>query len=157
MALDQEALTTALFNRLVAALPGLKFTSRRPMGWEEVPEQPALILVKASAGAVSMKGQPTVWTLAFTAVIYTQNTDEPTESPETQQNAMLKSIEAALERTKGETALANAAFMDTPDDPRTTLGGLCSHASISGTVESDGGAMGRQGVLIVPIEILATA
>ena len=157
MALDREALTLALFNRLVAALPALKFSSRRPIGWEEVPEQPALILVKDSEGAVSVKGQPTVWALAFSAVIYTQNSDDPTESPETQQNALLNAVEAALERTKGETALAGAAFMDTPDDPRTTLGGLCSHCWINGTVESDGGSMGRQGVLIIPIEILATA
>lgn len=157
MALDREALTVALFERLKAALPMLKFSDRRAMGWDQVPDQPALILVKENEQATSVKGQPTVWVLSFSAVVYMQNSEDPTVSPETQQNQILQAVEAALERTKGEQALANAAFMDTPDDPRTTLGGLCSHAWINGTVDSDGGAMGRQGLLMIPIEILATA
>jgi hypothetical protein len=156
MALDREALTLALLDRLKAALPEIKFTSRRPIGWDQVPEQPALILVKENEQAASTKGQPTVWSLTFSAVIYTQNSEDPDEAPETAQNEILKAVEAALERTKGEKALADAMFMDAGDDPRTTLGGRCSHAWINGTVEADGGGLGKQGVMLIPIEILAT-
>lgn len=157
MALDREALASALFSRLQAALPSLQFSARRPIAWDQCPAQPALLLVKGPETAEAMRGMPTKWTLAYDAVIYTQRDEDPATAHDTAQNQIILAVEQALERTPAEAAALGAHYINDGQDPYTTLGGLCHFCRISGTVETDGGGLGAQCVTIIPIEIQATA
>lgn len=157
MALDREALIAALFSRLKERIPEVAFWSRRFTGWENLPEKPAGVLEKVTEQAESMKGLPTKWTITLDLSIFYELSDDPEEAQDLQPNIWLQRVEAALERTASETNLAEARFSDDAFDPRTTLGGMCAHCWINGTVDTDSGALGRVGLIIVPIEILATA
>lgn len=157
MALDQEHLIATLYARLQEKLPDVEFWTRRFTGWEDLPVQPAAVLEKVDASAASEKGMPTRWTVTLDLSIFYKLSEDRDVPADLEANVWLQKVEAALERTPQEQALANSVFMDMPDDPRTTLGGLCSHCWINGTVDTDSGALGGQGVLVIPIEILATA
>lgn len=157
MALDREAIAVALFTRLQGAVSGLAFSARRPIAWDQCPNQPALLLVKAHESADAVRGMPTKWTLNYDAVIYTKRDEDPSVAHDTAQNQIILAVEQALERTPAEDAALGAHYINDGQDPYTTLGGLCSLCRIAGTVETDGGGLGNQCVTIIPIEIQATA
>jgi hypothetical protein len=157
MALDREAIAVALFTRLQAALPQLKFSARRPIAWDQCPDQPALLLVKGPETGAAAQGMPTKWTLTYDAVIYTRRDEDPSVAHDTAQNQIILAVEQALERTAAEAAALGPHYVNDGQDPYTTLGGLCSFCRIAGTVETDGGGLGAQCVTIIPIEIQATA
>lgn len=153
MALDREALYTALFARL-QALPGFVTVSRRWRPWSEVSkeEQPALFLAQGNETPTQQKGLPPAWRLDPTLYIYARNDADPEAIPGTTLNALLRTVEGALERQPVETDPFGG-----PEEWATTLGGLCSYCRISGTVETDEGLLGGQAVALVPLEILATS
>lgn len=149
MAVDREAIAVALFDRLKAATR-LTNAERRFRSWDDVPResQPWLGVVQRSQSPEQRRGLPPKWRLEFTAYLYCR-TEDRAATPSTQLNLLLQAIEAGLELQPGE----DAGF-----DPQnvfgTTLGGLCSHAWISGTIETDEGALDNQAVAIIPIEVL---
>ena len=139
--MNRETIIAALFDRLTG-LPGLVTISRRLKHWADVPaaEQPALFLTCGNSAPEQTRGLPPKWRLQATLHLYVNTGGDDRLSPSAQLNELLDAIEAALAPTGGE--------------PAQTLGGLVSHAWISGAIETDEGVLGDQGVAILPLEIL---
>lgn len=154
MALDREALLTALFTRL-QGIQGVVTVSRKPKTFDQVSpaEHPAIYMVTESQEAVNQKGLPPVWKLKVTVYLYVYDSSDA--GPESLLNTYIKSIEACLEQQPGEARAANPRYPVDPYAKTTTLGGLASHCWISGPVETDGGGLGNQAAAIIPIEIMS--
>ncbi len=152
MALDREPIASALFARLQIAT-GVITAGRKLISWDALSTeaQPALYLIQSNQTPEQTRGLPTRWKLNFTAYLYCRN-ESKDEAPSIQLNRMIRAIEAALELQPNEVALPDPSNMGI----HTTLGGLCSHVWISGTIETDEGALGDQAVAIIPIEALST-
>ena len=157
MSLNREQLFSTLFTRL-ALINGFSTISRIFKTWDDLEpsQQPALIMTKGSESVENMRGFPPKWTLNGTIYIYCRNDQDPNISPSIQLNQLITLVEAAFDRTATESAVANAPYMDSPSDYLTTLGGLCSHAWITGTIQTDEGVLGQQAVALIPFEIVAT-
>lgn len=147
MAITREGVANALLTQINAAMTaaGAVTVSRRLLHWSDVEssQQPAVYI---AAGAQAPKQDPggltTVWRVNFEVYIYAWESDN-TKSPSTQINNLLDALEAAL----------------APVQPavKQTLGGTVSHCWISGSVITDEGVLGPQGMAIVPIEVLYPA
>lgn len=161
MSLDREPIFDALFTRL-AAIPGLRTASRkwRPLDNLTAAEFPALFLATGSQTPTNRRGLPTVWTIEATVYVYTAN-DDPA-GPGVELNRIIREVEAALERSPEELAalerdprVTDAMFLEIQNNPQgTTLGGLCSHAWIAGTIETDEGILMDKAAAAIPLEIL---
>lgn len=159
MALDREAIFVALFARL-GAIAGIVYASRIWQGFdaaESNTEQPALFLIKGDETKTQMRGMPPTWTLKAHVLLVVRTVEsDPTISPSTLLNQFLTLIEAALERQPGEGPATSPQLMPNPDLMfGTTLGGLCTSCMITGDIVTDDGAMGNQGMAVVPIAIVA--
>jgi len=164
MALDREVLFDALFKRL-SAVPGLRTAARKfkPLASIAVSDMPAMFMMKGGETCKPRRGLPPVWLLEADLLIYIQHQDGPNSpGPSTELNNIITGIEAALEMTPQELA-AMDADPNIPDDAYreikansygTTLGGLCSHCFISGTIQTDEGSLSDQAAAAIPIEIL---
>lgn len=158
MALDREPIYVALLARL-QGIAGLKVVSRTWRHWTDVDpaDQPALFLAHGNEQAQFRRDQPTIWTLRPTLHLYLRHDADPDVPPGTAINAMMKKIEAALERTAAESAAALGPFQDADAQGlTTTLNGLVAYCAISGQVETDEGILQNQGVAIIPLEIVTT-
>lgn len=151
MAVDREAVAVALFDRLKTATK-ITNAERRYRSWDEVDprSQPWLGLVHSSQTPEQQRGLPPKWRLEYTVYIYCR-TEERASTPSTLLNQLIQAVEQALELQPGEDA-----GLDPMNVYATTLGGLCSHAWIGGTIETDEGALDNQAVAIIPIEVLTT-
>lgn len=140
----REPIWAALFALLQGATttPGVVTFSRRLRHWSEVQpaEQPALYLTQTKNPYTQRRGLPPKIELNGEIVVYVLVADDDKASPDTQMNAILDAI---------DTALAPSPATETQ-----TLGGLVSHAWISGAVETSGGLLGAQAVAVIPISIL---
>jgi hypothetical protein len=138
----REPIYAALFA-LWGDIPGLVTVSRRLKHWSDVPanEHPALFQVQRKEKPVQDKGVPTKWFLHVDLYLYV-NSGDPDVPPSPLLNAILDAIEAKVPAP------------GTIDEVQ-ALGGLVSHAWISGEIETDEGTLGSQAVAIIPIEILA--
>ncbi len=136
----RERLYASLFATLVGAT-GVTTCGRRLQHWSEVTPSamPALFLVQKSETPRYRLGLPPRWTLLADVYVYACQSD-PSQPPAPLLNGLLDAIEAAL----------------APDPVHhvQTLGGLCSHCTIAGTVATDEGTLGDVAVAIVPIEII---
>ena len=150
MAVDREAIAVALFERLKNAT-GIVNASRRVKSWDQMAAEsmPFLAVQQASQEVEQRRGLPPKVRLLFTAYLYTNEPDENTP-PSVQINRLIRAIEQSLELQPGE-----SAGPDPANSFNTTLGGLCSHAWIAGTIQTDEGALGDNGVALIPIEVLA--
>lgn len=139
--MNREPIYSALFAKL-AGSAGYVTTSRRLKHWNDVqPEQqPALYLAQKGEIALTVRGQPTKWTLTVDVYVYVRTTGE--QSPGPLLNNLLDAIEAAL----APNAIENAQ----------TLGGLCEWCRIEGAIETDEGTLGDQAVAIIPIHLLVS-
>ncbi len=139
--INREPIYAALFAKF-AAIPGIKTRSRRLKHWTDVPpsNQPALFQTQITETADKRPGIPTKWTLRAEIYVYVNAGKDPHAIPATAINAVLDAVEAALQPE--------------PCEEEQTLGGLVQRCWISGTIETDEGALGEQSVAIVPIEIL---
>lgn len=157
MSLNREALFDALFQRLTN-LGGFVYTSRIFATYDDIDasQQPALIMTKGSETVENKRGFPPKWTLNGTIYIYCRNDQDTHISPSVQLNQLITLVEGAFERTPTESAITNAPYLDSPSDFLTTLNGRCSHAWITGTIQTDEGMLGQQAVALVPFEIVAT-
>ena len=159
MSVNREAIMTALFARL-QAIPGVQTCSRKWVDWSQCDavNQPAIYLTNGNEQAHSKRNMPTTWTLLPTIYVYVRNDADPNASGGVVLNGLLQAIEAAFERTPGETAAANGPFSDSGADSfGTTLGGLVNHCYINGTIETDEGLLQNQCLAIIPVEILTSA
>lgn len=139
--MNREPIYQALFAKL-SSINGFLTKSRRLQHWSDVPAgaQPALFQAQKSENAVKVRGIPTKWTVDLHLYIYAYSTDA-NASPSTILNPLVDAIENAL----------------APDSTgNQTLGGLVSHCSIIGNIETDEGVLGSQAVAIIPIQIVTT-
>ena len=151
MNVSRESLYAALFAKFAS----LSFTSgdattfitnsRRLKHWEEVEPEgfPCLFQVQAKETVKQVRGLPPKWGLELLLYIYvkTNGQSDPTAIPSQLLNPIMDAIDTALR----------------PDDLKSgtcTLGGLVSHAWISGPVETSEGNLGDIEVAVVPIEIV---
>ncbi len=158
MALDREAIFEAIKNRL-QNVPGIVSPcSRKWASYADTPPelQPALFLATGNEDAKGDRRQPTVWYLHPRVIVYTRHDADPDATPSTIQHQLLKAIEAAFELTTAEAA-QNGPFVDAGQDPYTTLGGLVASCRIFGTVVKDEGLFQQQGIMEIPLEVIATA
>ena len=134
--MNREAIYTALFNK-VSETVGIVTSSRKLKHWADTQpyEQPALFQTQAGESVTQSRGSPEVWELNVKLYLYanTQN-----GLPSTIINGLIDSIQTALK----------------PDiTGYQTLDDLVSHCWISGSIETDEGVLGDQGVAIIPINI----
>lgn len=142
--MTREPIYAALFAKLQAAA-SFKTASRRLRHWSDVPagQQPALFMAQRAESVVAQQpvpGLPKKVTLEVDVYVYVRAAANAAPGPLI--NPLLDAIDAAL---RGD-----------PITGKQTLGGLCEHAWIEGTIETDEGTLGEQAVAIVPIRILAT-
>jgi hypothetical protein len=119
---SRETAYAALFARLKSALPGMAYYGRRYYDWENVPGQPALIVV-ASQQVARQQGQgyPTVWELGAEVLLYAKDSDTSTASVDIALNAWVDQVEAALAAQPTETQGIGL---------HTTLGGVVAQAQL---------------------------
>lgn len=140
---SRETVYAALFA-LAAGSASFKTVTRRIKEYSDVAQatQPALLLVETGEKWDAFIGKPPVITLSCKFFIYCESGD-PTQPVSTQINALLDAVMGALASTQWQ-------------NYRQTLGGLVSHARISGEVTIAEGLSG-QSEAIVPVEILVNA
>jgi hypothetical protein len=140
--INREPIYAALFAKIATA-GSYTTISRRLRHWNDVApaEQPALFVIQRNETAAVSPGLNTKWTLKVDAYVYVHTRGDPTISPGSLINPLLDSVTSVF----------------VPDDlikNKCTLGGLVEHAWIDGTIETDEGILGDQGVAIVPITLL---
>lgn len=142
MTTDFEPIYAALFAKL-AAITGLKTSSRKIKHWSDVPakQQPALFMIQGGESPEQVRGLPPKWRLKAEIYLYVNPGEGKTIIPSQVMNGLLKQVREAL-------AFDNMAVK------ANTLGGLVSHCWISGEVEVYDGVLGDQAVAIIPIEML---
>jgi hypothetical protein len=143
--MKREPIYAALFD-LLAGAANFATASRRLRHWTQVAaaEQPALFMVQKKEIAKAAEGVPTVWRAELDLYVYCQAADD-VSAPALALNPLIDALEAAL-APQGADGIAGVQ----------TLNGLAKHCWISGTIETDEGALGGQAVAIVPVEILVT-
>lgn len=152
MSVSLEQIAAALFA-VGQTVPGLVTSSRDLRAWSDLQpsEQPALFQASedsdAPAPPMSAGGRsiavPMPWTLRFSWYLYQrkENAAGAGVALDTAINTLVDACKAALAPGTGQM--------------NQTLGGLVADCRIAGTIARDGGALGDQGVAIVPIEVLA--
>ena len=138
--MNREQIYSALFAKL-QAVAGFTTVSRRLKLWDDVPqsEQPALFMAQKRESATGEPGLNRVWTFEVDVYLYARTCDDKEESPATTINPLVDAVIAAL--------------APDPITNKQTLGGLVQHAWIEGTIETDEGVLGEQGVAVIPILI----
>jgi hypothetical protein len=118
--------------------------SRRLKLWSDVPksQRPALFVTEhREQPNYQSEALPTKTTLSVDLFIYIDASDRNT-IPAAALNTMMDALEAALKPQPS-------------DNNRQTLGGLVSHCRIDGAVLKDPGDLDGDGLLWVPLKILA--
>lgn len=139
--MTREPIIAALFAKL-SGIPGVVTASRVLRHFSDVSpvEQPALFLSPVSQAVQRVRGLPPKWTIDADVYIYVNRASS--DIPDSSLNVILDAIEAAL-------APAPAAEVQ-------TLGGLCDHCWIEGTVQVEVGALGTQVLCTIPIRIFVS-
>jgi hypothetical protein len=142
--ITREPIYLALYT-LLQTISGFITISRRLKHWADVgqAEQPAIFIIQKNEVPIQARGIPTAWKLNLELYVYVNSGDDPAESPAKILNPLIDAIETLFPASD-------------EDAPIQTLGGLVSHAWISGTIETSEGVLGQQEVAIIPIEVLTT-
>lgn len=156
MPLDAEPLFAALFARLQTLSASFRTISRvHPRDLPSPQIQPAIYLEGRSRRPKQEIGRKAVWTVGALATIYCRNDSNPGTAPMTQINALIKLVDAALERQGGE-----QSPMGSPHN-QTTLGGLCQVCWISESdphgVQIFEGIQDNQAMVLIPIDMIGVA
>jgi len=157
MLANRETLYAAVFA-LFSDAADFKTTGRRVKTWADVDvdRQPALFMAQAGELAVrDRKGLPTKWEIAVKLYLYCR--------AENDQDAIGPVINPLLDTITQLVETKAAPTVDDPGARRPLLPGETndlgiagvSHCWINGNIETDEGALGSQGVAIIPISILA--
>jgi hypothetical protein len=140
--MTRETIYAALFTAITDAVH-FKTQSRKLKHWNDVgdeSQQPALFMAQTGEVAERRKGLPTKWTLNVKLYLYCLAPDDET-AVTTIMNPLLDTICGLID--PGEKGSTNTL----------SIAGV-SHVWIEGNIETDEGALGRQGVAIIPISIL---
>jgi hypothetical protein len=137
---SRESIYAALFE-LISGIEGIVTSDRTLLHWADVPpvQQPALFQVQKTEDADYKFSLPTKWSLYADIYIYAYAKDDGSSASQIL-NPLIDAVETAIMPEIGQ---------------EQTLGGLVSHCRIVGRVETDEGVLGKQGVVIIPIGMLA--
>jgi hypothetical protein len=148
---SRESLYAAIFAKFAGLTfssggkTAFGYTSRRLYHWEdlEMADFPAMMQVQTREVVKQTRGLPPKWTLEMLLYIYVRTEAQQDDSviPSQLLNPIMDAIDLALK----------------PDDLKAgtcTLGGLVSHAWISGPVETSEGNLGDLEVAVVPLDIV---
>lgn len=140
--MNREPIYAALYARL-AAIPGLKISSRILKHWNDVPaeQQPALFQAQGREVPTTTTGESTRWDLFVDIYVYVRTSGG--QVPGSVLNPIMDAIEASF-------PLHPVTGKHTLDAPGVEW------ARIEGAIETDEGTLGDQAVAIVPVHILAT-
>lgn len=138
--MTREPIYAALFA-MISSNTLLKIKSRKFRHFSDVDaaDQPALFQVQTREVPITVTGQPTQWKLMVDLYLYA-NSGETDTPPSSQINLILDAI--------------TNLFDPNPISAKQTLGGLVHYVRVSGSIETDEGLLGPQGIAIIPIEIL---
>jgi len=146
----REQVFAALWARVSAATiggnPAFVTKDRTVLPWDAVPSElyPCLFMAKGSEQIARVRGLPpkiTMNALLYIYAITNAQSDDSAASPSEILNPLLDAIDAALAPDSNETNTC-------------TLGGIVSHAWISGEIMTTEGALGNIEAALVPIEVL---
>lgn len=142
MTTDFEPAYAALFAKL-AAISGLKTSSRKIKHWSDVPakQQPALFMIQGGETPEQNSGLNPKWRLKAEIYLYVNPGEGKSIIPSQVMNGLLKNVRDALAH---DSIMARVC----------TLGGLVTHCWISGEIEVYDGVLGEQAVAVIPVEIL---
>lgn len=136
----REDIYSAVFS-LVSSIPGFVLKSRKVKHWSEVEpvDQPSLFMLQRKENASTTTNMPTKWTLKIEIIMYAHTNGDPLIIPSSVLNPLIDQIVSKFE----------------PNDAlgEQTLGGLVTRCRVDGDIETDEGALGDQGVVIIPITI----
>lgn len=142
MAINRELIFSTLFTRLQALTSqGVVTVSRRLRHVNDVPpeQQPAIFQTQGNETPQYAPGRTPLWYLRCSLYVYIS--DPENAIPGQLANEMMDKITAIF----------------TPDNANVnsfTLGGICNHCRIDGTIQTSEGTLGEQMIAIIPIEIL---
>lgn len=154
MALDREAIYTALFERLKTECVSFSTFTRkdRTLAAFSTVKQPALVLFALDETVSPQPNMRASYTLNG-AIVLLAKTAQTEESPETRLNALLLEVETALERKDAD--VDTSSMYPGQERHWTNLGGLVARCWISGRVDIEQGAESGQGMVRIPVEIIA--
>lgn len=137
---SRETIYAALFAKL-SGLAGFTTKSRKLKHWADTApsEQPALFVIQRTESVQTVPGLNPVLELRVDIYLYAHTRGDPSKAPSEILNPLLDAVAAAL----APDVITN----------KQTLGGLVQHAWIEGSIETDEGVLGDQGVVIVPVII----
>jgi len=157
VALNREAAALAIFNRLQTFCGAVFVTYSRVYVDPTTlsPEkQPALMLIaeRYNLQAKVMRGEPNVWLLYFSVLIYCREL-ESDPSPETQVNMLIDLVENSMAKQQLEAVIDNSNPTDT------TLGGIVDRVSLrswtpTAGIELMASSDSGQSAAIIPLEVL---
>jgi len=138
--MNRETIYSAVFA-LVSSVPGLVLKSRTLKHWSDVSyvDQPCLFQTQTKENAIQNIKMPTRWTLHIDLYLYAHTRGDTTISPSSILNPLVDAI--------------NVLFTPHPAAGEQTLDGLVEKCRIEGTIETDEGLLGEQGVVIIPIVV----
>lgn len=141
--INREAIYSALFAKL-QGVAGFVTVSRRLRMWADVSpaEQPALFQAQRRESIATTPGLNKVITMEVDVYLYAHTGGDRTKSPSETINPLLDAVLAAL--------------APDPITNKQRLGGLVEHCWVEGSVETDEGLLGDQGVAILPVIIKVT-
>jgi hypothetical protein len=141
---NREAIYAGLFAQLAGL--GLFVTKSRTLRhWADVTsgEQPALFQAQGKETALTATGQPTRWELRLNVYLYVRTDPSVDDNP---LNPLLDAITNKINERHPITGTNRLG---------STIPGV-EWVRVDGTIETDEGTLGQQGVAIIPLLILAT-
>lgn len=142
---NRETIYQAFFN-LLAGIPGLVTSSRRPQIFGNVPaeQQPALFTEQRGENPIKLgNGIPYRWELDIMIMVYVYSADDQI-APVTLLNPIVDQIELLLPATS------------TQQFQRQTLNGLVYEVRLLGDGKADQGSLGNQALSLIPARITTT-
>jgi len=153
MALARDAYYQALYERLMAKVPGVNTWTRKHLHFSRIPagNTPIGLVLAANQTPHFEPNVPTVWNLGADLVFWIRTTGQE-ETLDTVLNDLVDSVENALARSEDDLP-PPGPFLDL-DQLHTTLGGLVAEVSISGAVELNQEEGAEFASVVIPIDMV---
>lgn len=135
----REAIYSAFFDK-IKNVTKFQVASRRLRHWSDVApaDQPALFVAQRAETVQPAPGMPPVWEFRADIYIYANTRGDQSRAPAEILNPILDAVIAALAPSPITAG-------------KQTLGGIVEHCWIEGSVQTDEGVLGDQGVIIIPV------
>jgi hypothetical protein len=136
----------ALYQRLMARVPGITTWSRQYLQFSRLPPaaQPACLVLAANQGSQRERGLPVVWTLVADVVIWVRATGQK-DSLDTVLNGIIDEVDLALDRDATEAQGRQVEGL------RTTLGGLVESVEYAGDIDINQREGAEEASVVIPI------